>query len=599
MMFKREIANMEELLQLSSSSLIDVDQKGACAEKRNVQARSDTPPSNDIKSSAWILESAISPHLETTTSIHLSQCRASLDSKSAFLRLPSEVLFIIITHVTDYHTLMSLAAVSPTLHKIISDPRVDALIFKSMLNRVNPDVDLSILDTIPSEDLNGFNSQPWRQACVAYLKMEKNLKHGLKVYKHQGNDPHVAVKNRIPNTFAPVTSFSSIMTHSSLTNGFIYSKTTIRDLEGNFVDHAVIRFDFEKQSYRVIPAGSIDRSAESLIYNDPTLPSDQRWDFSYLDHPRILAQIDNSTFVLAGVIDNKTIVSAKTHEKELWRVQVPAFGSLAATKKYVVDIALFPSFRLFDIKTGKHIVSGTLPFPKNGVATTMETHLIVCHEQRLYAITWENLIEACQDLERLDNLVARREGGLVLSNRKDDLVNISWWTLFADLDEFFVERNSIHKDFTFFGDSFGHRFIALEHFSFEYMRCYLIDLYKGTLTKYVMPSLKPEENLNEKCRFLRSYAKKPGLSEPRARMPGPEMDIDHNWTEPMKQSLLADDPNILATFYNDSRQAVYCWMVDAYGRAVFLSAMVLTQLGRLFIQKDRDKEESFSTYLKM
>ena len=601
MIFKKEIPHMNEMLQVSSSSLIGVDQKGAYTEKVNVPVRSGTLPNNDFNSSSWILETTTSPHFETTSSIHLSWCGASSSLKSGFLHLPYEILFIIITHVPDYSTLMILAGVSPTLHKIISDPSVDALIFKPMLYRINPDVDLDILYTIPPEDFNGLNLRPWRQACLAYLKMEDNINHGLKVYKHRGNDPHVAVKNRIPNQFTPVTSFSSTMSHSSLTNGFIHSTITIRDLEDDFVRRAVVRFDFEHQTYRVISAGSTDRSAESLIYNDPTLPSDKRWDFSYLDHPRILTQIDNNTFVLAGVINNQTFVSAKTHERELWRVQVPAFGpnQLTATKNYVVDISLFPSFRLFDIKTGEDVASGTLPFTKSGVATTMETHLIVCHGQRLYAITWSKLIEVCEDLKKLDEPDAHGEDDPVVSDSKNDLVDISWWTLLADLDEFFVERDSIYKDFTFFGNSFGHRFIALEHFNFEYMRCYLIDLYKGTLTKYIMPSLKPEETPNETYNFLQSDIIEPDPDEPRALVPGKDAGIDHNWTDPMKQSLVTDNPTILDTFYNDSRQAIYCWMVDAYGRAVFLSTTVLTQLGRLFIQQHRDEEESFSKYLKV
>lgn len=475
----------------------------------------------------------------------------------SLLNLPNEVLAIIFSHVEEITSITRFGRVSKRIRDLLNSPTSDELVYKPAVLALNSCIDLRICKAVPLE--NGMPAPTtWKRAAQLYLKIAKNMDDGLENITCKGTlfDPVRSIRNQIPPAFGrPVEAFSTLMSDANIDDGLIYSISNWRDTRDGVVSSATICFDFNARKYRVIPVRSESDTMEYAMYNDPGLPETKRWDFSDMTQRRCLKRI-NDVIVMAGLAqpEHKYCIVARNHERELWRIPSPVDNlNILATSKYLVTVSDFPSYSLYDIRSGELITSGQAPFPaESSVCCAAETHFVVFTKFSLYCVSWDKLIDSKR------------------------LLSISDWTLLGKIDDPADEGIHSYQDLSFFGHSFGYRYISLELFGYAGNRAYIIDLYNGTLAKFLLPPL--------------VASSPPGSTEISGAC--------FNWTSQMERSLINEyGPRLVQTSMPDPRHAMFCWVIDQKGTVVFLSSLVLTQLGRIYCGRGASTDIRFVDYL--
>lgn len=479
------------------------------------------------------------------------------------LNLPNEILTIILIYLEHIPSILRFGQASKVIQSILSSPSSDARIYQRALYLLNSSVDLRICKTVSNYDTTDEPLEPsWKRACQIYCRILHNLDHGLDHVVCTGSmfDPVRSIRNQIPPSFGvPVESFNNFMTDANIDNGLVYSMSNWRDDPDNVVSSASICFDFVNRKYRVIPVPSETESIEYPMYNDPELPYDMRWDFSSMTQRRCLKRVGN-VIIMAGLSQpqNQFNIVARNHDEELWRIPSPVTNlNILATAKYLITASEFPQYLIYDIRTGHVIASGKAPFSDTeSISCATETHFVVFEKSSLYCISWDKLIQLSADSSTHD---------------------ISEWTAFGNIDD--GKPTSIFHDVSFLGHSFGYRYIALELYTSENTRAFIIDLYGGTLSDFMLPSTTMS------------------LSSP-PRETQHEQANSYNWTSPMERSLMNEyGPRLLQTAIVDPRHAMFFWAVDQKGTVVFLSSLILTQLGRVYCDRGGKKDIRFADYL--
>lgn len=501
------------------------------------------------------------------------------------LDLPNEILTLILINIEHIPSILRFGQSAKVINSILLASSGDELIYRPAVLALNSSIDLQICKTVPGiEETEATAAASWKRAGQIYYQILHNLNRGLENVTCPGTiwDPIRSIKNQIPPTFGrPVESFNNFMTDANIDSGLVYAISNWRDPDF-LISSATICFDFIARKYRVIPVQSESETAEYPMYNDPGLPREMRWDFSDMTQRRCLKRIGD-VIVMFGLTQpgNEFHIVARNHSEELWRIPSPVANlNILSTCKYLITISEFPRYSVYNIKTGDLIISGKAPFSTDSISCATETHYIVFNNFTLYAISWDDLIQAPVH----DDFQAVSSTGPAESPQnleQPPSVHLSQWTSFGNINKAPFDKVSNFQDFSFFGHSFGFRYIALELYAYENAWAYILDLYNGTLAEFLLSSPKV------------SGSHLTGRTEP--NLPHGS---NFNWTGPMERSLMNEyGPRLLQGHFYDPRHFMFFWAVDQKGTVVFISSLVLTQLGRVYCDRGGELDIRFSDYL--
>lgn len=476
--------------------------------------------------------------------------------------MPVEVLVMIMINIDDIPSMLSFIQTSIYVNSVLSSPSNEEFVFKQAALAHNSFLDMRICKTV---QIDGKPIKPsWKRVCQIYSRIEENIKGGLTELSCTGtmHDPVRAFRNHIPPIFGmPVETFGNFMTGASIENGLACSITNWRDNPDGHIAAATICFDFARRKYKVIPQNRQPNVPMELpMYVGPKGTESVAWDFSDMTEIHFTKRVGD-IMIMAGFIQpqNEFFIVARDPKKELWRIPSPMRSlNFIATSNLLIDISAYSRYIIYDLRTGQLLASGRAPFSCNSISSPLETHYIVLDSSTLYCITWDKLI--------------RLTSGL----RRDTRIKQSEWTRLGEIP---VPSISSIPELTFFGHSFGLRYIALEFTGSADSRAYMLDLFNGTMAQFVF-----------EC---------PRIPDATAEQANGRTKIKtYGWTITMERSLFNEyGPRLLHRSFPDPRHTMSFWAVDEKGQIVFLSSLVLCQLGRMFCDRGGRDEVRFIDYL--